>query len=89
MAPLPFFPRSSLAFVEQTLRPKGKRSPLEVAQAKWHRSPETWEPDKGERPESEDAYFRLAFRHVADPLDEEWEKLTLAVFVPPVKAVRK
>jgi exodeoxyribonuclease V gamma subunit len=87
--PLPFFPRSSLAYVEQMLRPKGKRSPLEVAQTKWNQSPETWEPDKGERPESEDAYFRLAFRNVADPLAEEWEKLTLAVFIPPLKAVRK
>jgi len=87
--PLPFFPRSSLAFVEQMLRPKGKRSPLEVAQAKWNHSPETWEPDKGERPESEDAYFRLAFRNVANPLDKEWEQLTLTVFVPPLKAIRK
>ena len=86
--PLPLFPRTSLAYVEQMLRPRGKRSPIEVARAKWKHPPETWEPDKGERPESEDPYFQVAFRHVADPLDETWEKLALAVFVPPVKAVR-
>ena len=87
--PLPLFPRTSLRFVEQMLRPTGKKSPIEVARAKWQHPPETWEPDKGERPESEDAYFRLAFRHIADPLDEAWEKLALAIFVPPVKAIRK
>jgi exodeoxyribonuclease V gamma subunit len=86
--PLPLFPRTSLAYVDQMLRPRGKRSPIEVARAKWKHPPETWEPDKGERPESEDPYFQVAFRHVADPLDETWEKLALAVFVPPVKAVR-
>lgn len=87
--PLPFFPRSSLAFVEQMLRQKGSKSPIEVARAKWNHSPETWEPDKGERPESEDVYLSLAFRNVADPLNDEWEKITLAIFVPPLRAVHR
>jgi len=86
--PLPLFPRTSLRFVEQMLKPKGKKSPIEAARAKWKHPPETWEPDRGERPENEDPYFRLGFRHIADPLDEVWEKLALGVFVPPVKAVR-
>ena len=87
--PLPIFPRSSLAFVEQTLHPKGKRSPLEVAQAKWRREPEAWEPDKGEKPEATDPYLRVAFRNVADPLDAAWEQLALEVFAPPLKAIAK
>ena len=57
--PLRLFPRSSLAYVEQTLKPKGNRSALEVAQAKWRRSPEAWEPDKGEKPEADDPSFSL------------------------------
>ena len=87
--PLRLFPRSSLAFVEQTLRPRGNRSPLEAAQAKWRRYPEAWDPDKGEKPEADDRHFAFVFRNVADPLDEEFEKLALAVFVPVMKAARK
>ncbi|HEY3663186.1 MAG TPA: exodeoxyribonuclease V subunit gamma [Chthoniobacterales bacterium] len=87
--PLRLFPRSSFAYVEQMLKPKGNRSPLEAAQAKWRRSPEAWEPDKGERPEADDRHFRFVFRNVANPLDEEFEQLALAVFVPAVKAARK
>ena len=86
--PLRFFPRSSLAFVEQMLKPKGKQSPLERAQAKWRKSPETWEPDRGERPEADDPHFSLVFRNLAEPLDEEFQNLALAVFVPLLKGVR-
>jgi exodeoxyribonuclease V gamma subunit len=87
--PLPLFPRSSLEYVQQMLAPKGNRSPLEAAQAKWRRSPEPWEPDRGEKPEADDPYFRLAFRNVVDPLNENWQQLALEIFVPPVKAIRK
>ncbi|MEP6974310.1 MAG: exodeoxyribonuclease V subunit gamma [Spartobacteria bacterium] len=86
--PLRFFPRSSLAFVEQMLKQKGHRSPLEMAQAKWRRSPDLWEPDRGERPEADDPYFRLVFRNIADPLDEEFQQLSLAVFAPILKGAR-
>ncbi len=87
--PLRLFPRSSVAFVEQTLKPKRDRSPLEMAEAKWRRSPDFWEPDRGEKPEANDRHFRFVFRNVADPLDEEFERLSLAVFAPILKAVRK
>ena len=87
--PLPLFPRSSLEYVQQMLSPRGNRSPLEAAQAKWRRSPEPWEPDRGEKPEADDPYLRLAFRNVAEPLDENWQQLALEVFVPPVKAIKK
>ncbi len=87
--PLRFFPRSSLAYVEQTLKPKGNRSALEVAQAKWRRSPDPWEPDRGEKPEADDRHFRFVFRNVRDLLNAEFEELALAVFAPAMKAVRK
>ena len=87
--PLRLFPRSSLAYVEQMLKPKGNRSPLEAAQAKWRRYPEAWEPDRGERPEANDRHFSFVFRNVTDPLDEEFEQLALAVFVPAMKAMHK
>ncbi len=85
--PLPFFPRSALAFVEQTLHPKGKSSPLEKAQAKWRRSPDRWEPDRGEKPEADDQHFRLVFRNVADPLTPEFEELARAIFIPVLKGM--
>ncbi|MBA2435109.1 MAG: exodeoxyribonuclease V subunit gamma [Chthoniobacterales bacterium] len=86
--PLRFFPRSALAYVEQTLRPKGNQSPLEKARAKWRRSPEKWEPDRGEKPEADDPHFAFAFRNVAEPLDEEFEQLALAIFAPLLKGRR-
>lgn len=87
--PLRLFPRSSLAYVEQMLKPKGNRSPLEAAQAKWRRYPEAWEPDKGEKPEADDRHFSFVFRNVTEPLDQEFEQVALAVFVPAMKAMRK
>jgi exodeoxyribonuclease V gamma subunit len=87
--PLRLFPRSSLAYVEQTLKPKGNRSPLEAAEAKWRHYPEAWDPDRGERPEANDRHFSFVFRNVTDPLDEEFERLAFAVFVPVMKTVRK
>jgi exodeoxyribonuclease V gamma subunit len=86
--PLRFFPRSSLAFVEQTLKPKGNLSPLEKAQAKWRRFPEQWEPDRGEKPEATDRHFDFVFRNVAEPLDREFEQLAVAVFAPLLKGMR-
>ena len=86
--PLRFFPRSSLVLAERTLKPKGNLSALELAQKKWRRSPEQWEPDQGEKPEADDRFFRFVFRNVADPLDEEFERLALEVFAPAIKAMR-
>ncbi|MDQ3115872.1 MAG: exodeoxyribonuclease V subunit gamma [Verrucomicrobiota bacterium] len=87
--PLRLFPRSSLAYTEQTLRPKGDRSALELAQAKWRRYPKDWEPDKGEDPEANDSHFRFVFRNVANPLDADFEEMAMSVFAPVLKAVRK
>ncbi len=84
---LPFFPRSALAYVEQTLHPKGRPSPLKKAQAKWRRSPDRWEPDRGEKPEADDQHFRLVFRNVAEPLTPEFEELARAIFIPILKGM--
>jgi exodeoxyribonuclease V gamma subunit len=75
--PLPFFARASLAFVEQTLKPVGRGSPLEKAL-------EVWEPNKrDERPgEKDEPYNALAFRNVVEPLDDRWQALALRIFVP-------
>ncbi len=86
--PLPFFPRSSLAFVEQMLNNKNGPSPLQKAQAKWRRSPEPWEPDRGERPEADDPHFRFVFRNVAEPLDDDFQQLALQIFVPVLKGIQ-
>jgi hypothetical protein len=43
----------------------------------------------GEPPESTGAYFRLAFRNLADPLDDEFQKLATDVFLPPLEALQK
>ncbi|MGI8432729.1 MAG: exodeoxyribonuclease V subunit gamma, partial [Chthoniobacterales bacterium] len=85
--PLSFFPRSALAYVEQTLHPKGGQSALQKARAKWRRSPERWEPDRGEKPEADDPHLRLVFRNVDDPLTPEFEELALAIFVPILKGM--
>jgi exodeoxyribonuclease V gamma subunit len=86
--PLRLFPKSSLEFARITLEPRGK-DPLQMARKKWESSPASWEADHGEPPESTDAYFHLAFRNVADPLDQEFQQLAVAVFVPPLKEMGK
>jgi hypothetical protein len=39
----------------------------------------------GIKPEQCDAYVDLAFRNVSEPLDIEWQKLALEVFIPLFK----
>ena len=87
--PLPFFPRSSFVYAEQMLEPRGNLSPIERARRKWGDSPMPWEPDKGEPPESDDAYFDLAFRNVAEPLGDEFQQLSMSVFGPAFKAKKQ
>lgn len=86
--PLHFFPRSSLAYFERTLKPKGDLSALEFAQKKWRSSPEPWDYDRGEKPEGDDRFFRFVFRNV-DPLDEEFERLAIEIFDPAIKAMHR
>jgi exodeoxyribonuclease V gamma subunit len=88
--PLPFFPRSSLIYAEHMLGlKKGHLSPLEQAQRKWGDCPMPWEPDKGEPPECEDDYFDLAFRHVLEPLDEEFQQIAMQVLAPALEVMEE
>ena len=84
--PLRLFPKSSLLFVEKELKPSKNSTALEAAWKKWASPPEMWEADRGEPPESTDDYFHMTFRHVADPLDEEFQRIARAVFLPPLAA---
>jgi exodeoxyribonuclease V gamma subunit len=71
--PLRFFPRSSHAFAKETIEPEGKRGPRTLAESEW-------------KVEKENAYIGLAFRNVAEPLDQDWQELALKVFGPLLKA---
>ncbi len=84
--PLRLFPKTSLLFVEKELKPSRNSTPLEAAWKKWASPPEMWEADRGEPPESTDDYFHMAFRHVVDPLDEKFQQIARAVFLPPLRA---
>ncbi len=84
--PIRLYPKTSLLFVEKELKPSRNSTPLEAAWKKWYCRPEQWEADRGEPPESTDDYFYLAFRHVEDPLDEEFQRIARAVFRPPLEA---
>ncbi len=71
-APLPFFAATSFEFAARTLRPlpEAKKTPLEMARAKWLKK------------ESADQWDELCFRHAADPLDEQWQELALRICQP-------
>jgi exodeoxyribonuclease V gamma subunit len=84
--PLRLFPKTSLHFVEREIKPSRDSTPLQSARKKWAAPPEQWEADRGAPPESKDDYFHMAFRHVADPLDEEFQRVARAVFLPPLEA---
>ena len=77
--PLRFFPKSSLVFAEKRADPKGA---LQAARKKWEKPPSRYDGDFGEPPESAETYFDLVFRNVADPLDDDFQQLALAVFKP-------
>ncbi|MEP6956682.1 MAG: exodeoxyribonuclease V subunit gamma, partial [Chthoniobacterales bacterium] len=87
--PIRFFPKTSLHFVEKELKPSRDSTPLQSARKKWASPPELWDAERGAPPESADDYFHLAFRHVRDPLDEEFQQLARAIFLPPLEAMEK
>jgi exodeoxyribonuclease V gamma subunit len=74
--PLHFFPVSSLEYVRQAQeKSKSKTAALIQAQKKWQGS------GRFARGESEDPYYDICFK-VTDPLDQDFEKLSKAVFGP-------
>ncbi len=72
--PLAFFPASSFAFAS----PQGKKPPKVQALEKWE-GDEFGDYSQGE---SLDPYFNLCFRHVANPLDDEFEQLVKQIIAP-------
>ncbi len=76
--PLKFFPDSSWTYAEQRLvNGKTKAEAIRMAQPVWTGS------DYG-RGESEDRYYRRCFGE-QDPLDEEFEQLSVLVYEPLMK----
>ncbi|RJR42707.1 MAG: exodeoxyribonuclease V subunit gamma [Desulfobacteraceae bacterium] len=74
-APLHFFPESSMAYAVSADRCSG------ASQEAILRARRAWAGGERERGESEDPYYRLCFSS-GDPLDSEFEKLSLDVFGP-------
>lgn len=72
--PLPFFPKSSLAYV-QAVR-KGSAEPLEAAQTAWAGSAHSQAVGEGE-----DEWFQQCFGH-GEPFDGQFEAAAKAVFDP-------
>ncbi len=70
--PLPFFPRSALAYQEARMNERSKISPEEAARR-------AWEGSDFHFGEHEDVYYQLAFRDEY-PLDEEFLRCTQRVF---------
>jgi len=75
--PVPFFPKTSLAFAAQKLAPTGNAEPLKKALGEWEGS--GWGVDF---PERDDPYIALAFRNAPDPLNQSWQELALRIYRP-------
>lgn len=80
--PLPFFPRSSLAYAECLHAGKSQSDGLRVAEKAW-RSDE----QAGREGEEANPYFALAFRHVDAPLDAAFARLAEDVCLPMLQAL--
>ncbi|OPY09728.1 MAG: RecBCD enzyme subunit RecC [Syntrophus sp. PtaB.Bin001] len=83
--PLHFFPESSLAYVESLRKSGGcndesEEAALDKARTAWEGN---YLPGEGA-----DGYYRLCFGN-SEPLDEEFRRLSLAVFEPMFEAQRK
>ena len=87
-APLPFFPKSSLEFAKK-MRTDDLATARKAACKKWEKEPGKYDDDKGEPPEKEDTYFRVAFRNVPQPLDDQFETLSTAIFGPILEAMKE
>ena len=79
--PLPFFPKSSLAFAECLQKGKPPQAALAEARKCWHS-------ENGQsRGEDQDPYFALAFRHLDSPLDDAFARVAVEVCTPMLQAM--
>ena len=84
--PLKFFPQTAWAYAEAALKQESggsKQDPAGVGRRSWEGNPFQRVPG-----ECEDAYFDLCFRNV-DPLDEEFQQTSRAVFEPLLSALEE
>jgi exodeoxyribonuclease V gamma subunit len=79
--PIHFFPVSSWVYAEALSKGKESEQALEAARGKWEGS-------DFKRGESKDLNYQVCFEH-ADPLDEEFEKLSKMVFDPILRCEEK
>ena len=88
-APLKLFPETSRAFVEAERNAatggRTRRSPLAAARIAWEGSSF----QNGPPAERDDPWFALCFRHLDDPLDEEFAELARSVFEPLLACAQK
>ena len=75
--PLPFFSATSFTFAIP-LGPRAKKTAMDLAQEKWD-GDDYGDSAKGD---SQDAYFNLCFRNVAEPLDAEFAALAKTIVEP-------
>ncbi|MGI8480570.1 MAG: exodeoxyribonuclease V subunit gamma, partial [Chthoniobacterales bacterium] len=78
--PLPLFPRTSWKFAEKIAAGKKEKDARYSLRDEWKGK------DNDGRGERVERWIALAFRNVEEPLDEEWEKLSRAVFLPILSA---
>jgi exodeoxyribonuclease V gamma subunit len=78
--PLKFFPETSHEYARQSLAGGAGRDPRNTALSKWktHDGGGEWSQPANQ----------IAFRHLADPLDEEWAQIALEIFSPLLESVR-
>jgi len=75
--PLHFFPGSSWVYAEALAKGKDEERAMRAARKEWLG-------DDYSHGEGEDPYFHICFKNV-DPLDEEFENLSVEIFEPIVK----
>ena len=81
--PLHFFPVSSLEYIEQEqIKSKSRISALALARKKWQGSGDF------ARGESADPYYQVCFKSI-DPLDQDFEDVSRAVFGPLLENATK
>lgn len=73
-APLKFFPKSSWKFMENKDSTRSQKSPRDAARGEW-------EGGEFKQAERDAAGFQLCFRN-QDPIDDEFERVTLAILGP-------
>ena len=79
--PLPFFPSASFSYADKLRNPKTEGGAMRAAQREWHGS-EGFPGEKG------DASYRLCFGD-ADPLDERFRSLAVAIWGPVFEHTEK